>query len=157
MKHIDIEWEGPFSVGYERETDDHVDPELPKELGESWGVYQIYGNHPIYGRDSLLYIGETRKSDTGRSLARRFSEHMKGRFWAYVGLSVYAGVVKHRDRLVDDKVLIKDVESLLIAAHSPALNRQHIDGAKETASNLHVCNWGYRGDMLPEVSGRLYT
>lgn len=45
---IQILWDGPYSI-----TD------LVKLKNEEidYGIYQIYGNHPVYGNDVLLYIG----------------------------------------------------------------------------------------------------
>ncbi|HDR7669617.1 TPA: hypothetical protein QCX97_003504 [Bacillus wiedmannii] len=45
---IQILWHGPYSI-----TD------LVKLKNEEidYGIYQSYGNHPVYGNDVLLYIG----------------------------------------------------------------------------------------------------
>ena len=44
MRQVTIEWEGPFSFDKVRANRD------------DYGLYQIYGEHIIFGKDSLLYI-----------------------------------------------------------------------------------------------------
>ncbi len=47
-KIIHIDWENNFSV----------DKVIKDRSGkDDCGIYQIYWKHPIYGPDSLLYIG----------------------------------------------------------------------------------------------------
>ncbi len=155
MMQIDIAWEGPFPVGYDRQSDLYIAPDLPPDLGGRFGVYQIYGDHPVYGRDSLLYIGETRQSDSGRALVDRLKEHLAQRFWYHTGLCIHLGLVTHQEVPVTDRDTLDAVESLLIASNVPALNRQHIDFARESARDLLVVNWGFRGRIVPEASGVL--
>jgi hypothetical protein len=45
---IHIEWEGPYSLSQLDTLND---------LRKDYGLYQIYGHHPIYGSNVLLYIG----------------------------------------------------------------------------------------------------
>jgi len=45
---IIIKWEGPFTANEIRQ----------KTGGEDFGIYQVYGNHRIYGQNVLLYIGK---------------------------------------------------------------------------------------------------
>ena len=49
MTVIHVQWDGPFSLEQvsELNNEDH-----------DYGVYQVYGSHPIYGSDVLLYIGK---------------------------------------------------------------------------------------------------
>jgi hypothetical protein len=50
---------------YDEERIIHIDWEGPVTLEDAWklvgptdyGVYQIYGGHPVYGNSALLYIG----------------------------------------------------------------------------------------------------
>jgi hypothetical protein len=49
-------------------------------------------------------------------------------------------------------------ERLLIFAHQPPLNRRLGLGSLEPAlQSVHVCNWGQRGNIFPEVSGLRWT
>jgi hypothetical protein len=63
---IHIEWDGPYSL-------DQLDS--LKDLRKDHGLYQIYGHHPIYGSNVLLYIGQT----YGRTFGERIEEHNFGR------------------------------------------------------------------------------
>jgi hypothetical protein len=47
-KIVHIEWDGPFSIDEAKE----------KNGKDDYGVYQIYGNHPVYGYGASLYIGK---------------------------------------------------------------------------------------------------
>ena len=63
MTLICIEWEGPISV-----------KNAVKRLNRDRdiGLYQLYGRHPIFGRDSFLYIGKTTSS-----FANRIADYVK--------------------------------------------------------------------------------
>ncbi|TXK61008.1 GIY-YIG nuclease family protein [Alkalisalibacterium limincola] len=106
--------------------------------------------HPVYGPDVLLYIGETKKNETGaRTIERRLKEHLAGRFWSHTELSFSIGVpekeLNHEE--------VKAVESILIAAHKPALNRASIDAANPGARELLIQNYGFSRSLFPECSG----
>jgi len=46
---IQIKWESPFRIDDLKSlNDDEIDH----------GIYQIYGNHLVYGENVLLYIGQ---------------------------------------------------------------------------------------------------
>lgn len=44
---VQINWEGPFSIDYLKSLNNNE---------TNYGVYQIYGNHLVYGKNVLLYI-----------------------------------------------------------------------------------------------------
>ena len=159
MIEIDIEWEGPFPVLYDRNKQTyHLSGDMPEDLRNSHGVYQIYGDHPVYGRDSLLYIGETSPSSTRRNFEIRIKEHLgeRGRFWSFCGLSVRFGVIWRKKKRVNDTETIRAAESLLIAANMPALNRQHLDASSERTTDMIVRNWDFKGSIVGECSGRYW-
>jgi len=56
---IDVAWHGPFRVMFDAKSGGHSVPDLPAKLGNRHGVYAIYGQHPVYGSNALLYIGQT--------------------------------------------------------------------------------------------------
>ena len=66
MKIIHIEWDGPYTIGQL--------PELKNEVSD-YGVYQVYGAHPVYGSNVLLYIG---KADE-----QTFGVRLKQEDWIY--------------------------------------------------------------------------
>ena len=45
---INLHWRGPHSYNDVREMDEARD----------YGLYQIYNTHPVYGNDTLVYIGQ---------------------------------------------------------------------------------------------------
>ena len=66
---IHIEWEGPYSLNQLDTLND---------LRRDHGLYQIYGHHPVYGSNVLLYIGQTYGrdvwgADRGTQLRRRLA------------------------------------------------------------------------------------
>lgn len=156
MRAIDIEWEGPFAVRYCREEDAYHTPSLPSDLEEGAQIYAVYGRHPVYGPNVLLYIGQTQSSITGRSVRQRLREHLDGRFWFQKELFIHAGIVSEASISVDDPDLIRGVESLLIAVHLPALNSEYMKGPSRTARELHIVNWGVPGSVMPECSSRYF-
>jgi len=139
---IDLDWEGQFSITYDREEEAYLLDKVPEELLNLNGFYQIYGRHPVYGKDVLLYIGETKENADGtRRFRDRLNEHIKGRFFYYTNLSISLAPSKE-----DDKT-IKEVESVLINTHKPALNKQHIETKKKYRNPLLVRNWNFVGSL----------
>ena len=45
---IHILWKGPFSI----------DAALSRRFDNDYGLYQIYGTHPVFGEDALLRVGQ---------------------------------------------------------------------------------------------------
>ncbi|MAP34697.1 MAG: hypothetical protein CME75_02670 [Halomonas sp.] len=150
LEVIDISWSQRRPVQYdEKEERYKLDSENDRRLEDS-GFYCIYGSHPVYGSDVLLYIGETKLSQGGqRNFSVRFDEHFKGRFWYHQNLSYSTGVADQP--LSNSQTLI--LESILIAAHKPALNRDHIDRAKEGSERYLIRNWDFPGVLQFECSG----
>lgn len=156
LKRIDIFWSEAYSVKYDRDNQTYnLCESTPNELTDSFGVYQIYGDHPVYGLNVLLYIGAT-KPVNNRNFEKRIKEHLKGRFWQHHGLSVRFGEVFHKNNQITDVNEIKAIESILIAANIPALNRQNIDKASDYCSNLLVRSHAFRGAIVPECSGEFW-
>ena len=138
---IYIHWDGPFSL---KQVEQFT-------AGTDFGIYQIYGDHVVYGRDVLLYIGINYE----REFSRRIPEHS----WA---LAKNLGTVRvYRGRLAGDVTptdqfwnkQIKLAERLLIYAHYPAHNTDKDFGRDPAIQNIHVVNLGSYGSLLPEVSG----
>lgn len=156
LKRIDIYWTEAYPIKYLRDKGVYMlCGETPANIISANGVYQIYGDHPVYGRDVLLYIGETKPSDR-RSFKKRLEEHLKGRFWEHHGLSVRFGLMEHAGRSIEDMEIIKAVESLLIAANIPALNRKNIDRPHLASRNLLIRNRAFKGSIVQECSGSFW-
>ncbi len=77
-------------------------------------LYQLYGDHHIYGRDVLLYIGISSCADN------RMKAHLNGIFGYVNNLSVSFGKIAH----YNDSLEIP--ESILIACHKPSYNKEFI-------------------------------
>ena len=144
---IHIEWDGPFKLDQLSELNN---------TDIDFGIYQIYGSHPIYGADVLLYIA---KADR-----QTFSQRISQEEWIYncdsKSVKIYIG------RLAGSKtpganrwsLEIELAEKLLIYAHSPARNTQNLNSIPDTAArDVHILNWGNYRNLLPEVSGARYT
>ena len=65
MTIVTINWEGPYSVKKAVKFNRPIDI----------GLYQYYGRHLVFGRDSLLYIGMTVKGKG--SFSSRIKDHNK--------------------------------------------------------------------------------
>jgi hypothetical protein len=144
---IHIEWEGPYS------QDD-----VASLCGKSdYGVYQVYGAHPVYGNDVLLYIGLA----DDQTFSQRLSQH------GWCSITPDAKQVKfYVGRLFDyaqpDNLTwsrhIRLAERLLIHAHQPAANTQKsLSSLEKDLWHVHVLNWKHHRSLMPEVSGARWT
>ncbi len=139
---IDLEWEGSFKVSYDRNKDAYLLDLIPPELLNLSGFYQIYGRHPVYGNDVLLYIGETKENEDGtRSFKNRLSEHVKSKFFYHTNLSISLAPFR------EDSDAIKDIESVLIYSHKPALNKHHLDSSRNCKKKYLIRNWSFVGSL----------
>jgi hypothetical protein len=116
------------------------------------GIYQIYGDHSVYGVDTLLYIGKAGN--------QTYSARMKGHTdldtsQVFKFTKLYLSYFCKIDDLTETnwKSAIDLVEKVLIKSHFPALNSQDVMGFLESGTpNILIYNWGERGRLLPEVS-----
>ena len=119
---------------------------------EDYGIYQIYGSHPVYGKNTLLYIGRAKNQTFGA----RLKQHEK--FWYNQDsdeVIVYTGRIGSNEpelaiKKWDD--MIDLAEKLLIFTHQPACNSSNINTANAIPIETHVMNWGNRGLLMPEAS-----
>jgi hypothetical protein len=103
-------------------------------------LYQIYGDHHIYGRNTLLYIGRAGNADA------RIKTHLEKSFFQFVNnCSVSIGTIKPDD----DLDVLEMAESILIASHKPSLNKEFIHdiAAKAKEHKIIVINNG-NNEML---------
>lgn len=147
--HIHVDWTGPHN--YEealRLRDTDVD----------YGLYQIYGAHPVYGTDVLIYIGKAVQQTIGKRLSQEsWNYHNQdcSRLRVYVGrLGGYEGTPTD-DEWTDQ---LTKVERLLIYSHWPAGNSSGLNMQfGEDLYDTHILNWGTYCSLLPEVSGMRYS
>ena len=144
---IHIDWDGPLTSAQIRACNTASDR----------GVYQVYGHHPVYGSDVLLYIGKA----AGQSFAKRIPQETwwadnrdAGRLTFYIGRLCGPATPQQAEwqRLIDL------AERFLISTHSPANNTQK--GIARVDANLrevHIFNYGHHRDILPEISGARWT
>lgn len=143
---VHIEWEGPYSFVEITNYDNANDI----------GIYQVYGNHILYGKNVLLYIGSTVKqtffqriSQEGWDIGDNISQY-KFR----LGRLKKDSSRKH-SKIEDD---IKLIEKLLIYAIRPALNTSNtISIDDDKLKKILVLNWKEIGDLPAEISGLKWT
>lgn len=150
----DLSWDGPFPVRYDRENDKYTinKDDIPEDLLGENGIYQIYGNHCVYGKDVLLYIGQTSSNDQNtqkRGFERRIDEHLKDRFYDHTNLSVYFGcfVDSDNNNYTPANEDVRLVEKVLIFSHIPALNKHEIDYKSNPDKTILVRNWYFKGSL----------
>ena len=141
---IHIEWKGPFSLDKSSELD----------TGRDYGVYQVYGYHPSYGPNSLLYIGQANQQTFCKRLTQEEWELEYRDFNFFVGR--LADVKQPSDDVWRQRISL--AERLLIFALSPAYNSSGLQSplGKEFY-DVHILNWRNFGSLLPEVSGNRFS
>lgn len=118
MRIVRIEWQGPYAFADVLRLNDEE---------EDYGVYQVYGEHVVFGDDALLYIGIAREQTFGR----RLSQHKK---WLEEDNEIVVGRIAESDYKHDPPdwadwhELLGDVEALEISWHSPPYNSKHLRG-----------------------------
>lgn len=145
--NIHIFWSGPFSleqVKYLRNED------------RDYGIYQIYGHHPLYGSNILLYIGKANQQTFGVRIAQEG--------WSFEydpgNIEIYVGHLAGREKVSNHQwtKLIDIAEPLLIHAHYPIYNSKSIYTIPEDkVGGAHIYNWNAFRDLFPEVSGLRYS
>lgn len=136
---IDIEWEGPLSL---------VEA-IRLQTDSDYGLYQYYGDHPVYGSGVLLYIGEAGKQTFGK----RIAQHNWHR-WIPSPTEIYVGRICSTEPLdaAEWRRRISLAEAIEIFAHSPAFNTQNLNSIGHKGPDVRVLNWGKRKGLFPEVS-----
>ncbi|MGN4718480.1 hypothetical protein ACTFQ7_22070 [Bacillus cereus group sp. MYBK226-2] len=142
-----ILWDGPYNI-----TD------LIKLKNEEidYGIYQIYGNHPVYGNDVLLYIG---KADL-QTIGQRISQENWPDTNDSNNTKIYVGRFHGSKNPTETEwsVEIDLAERLLIYVHKPAYNSKGISSLTELEfQDIHILNWGNYRSLLPEISGLRWT
>jgi hypothetical protein len=148
IEYVHLEWDGPITWAEKDKL----------KSASDYGIYQIYGYHPVHGADCLLYIGKA----SDQKFAVRLNQEADwmydrdfGRLSIYVGrCSGWSGTPRDREwaRQIDLS------ERLLILAHRPGWNAQkNINREDKELSRLHILNWKCHRNLLPEVSGLRYT
>ncbi len=134
-------------------TQDPKEKEVAKKDG---GIYQIYGTHPIYGRDVLLYIGKSTSDLDGR-LEVHNSTWIN---YEYDPVKVYYGKIATFTEFEGYSKLdiISRAEALLIYYCAPAYNSNLITAINEQylKEDIVVRNYGRIGSLPTEISTAWY-
>ena len=145
---IFIDWDGPYALD---EIEELEDPRI------DYGLYQVYGSHPLYGEEVLLYLGATGE----RTFGTRLTEEQS--YWEveedFQPLAIYVGrlmgPVTPTNGVWEEEMEL--AHRLLVFAHSPVFNAREVAAAPDDdLKNVHVVNWGRYLDLAPEVSGNRY-
>ena len=144
---IQIDWEGPYHLA-----------DLPKLNNKAYdfGIYQIYGKHPVYGKDVLLYIGQTSNQTLGKRIAQEnwLDTNDSNNSKVYVG-TLHGAQIPSKVQWTKE---IDLAERFLIYVHKPAYNARSVSSFPDKElQDIHILNWGNYRDLLPEISGLRYT
>lgn len=143
---IHLYWDGPYKID-----------DLKKKLDDKdkdYGVYQVYGPHPMYGPSVLLYIGLAEYQTFGQRLSQEN--------WPYNqsprDLKFYVGRISSDLPLCEKKwsELIVAAEKMLIYAHQPSNNTSNKNTLPYDLEHYHVFNWYSYRNLFPEVSGKRF-
>lgn len=147
---IHILWEGPFNLDQINDINNE---------SRDYGVYQIYGHHPLYGSNVLLYIGLAQVQTFGKRISQE--SWKKDNVSDHKNIQVYVGrLARRNNKITNDEwnTLIEHAEKLLIYAHQPVSNTQNTKSLPEAdVSAYRIYNWNSHRDLFPEVSGSRFT
>ncbi|MFN4315762.1 MAG: hypothetical protein ACK4E0_15810 [Chitinophagaceae bacterium] len=156
MKIVNIFWEKlDFDQDQIRKLNSKTD----------YGVYQIYGRHNAYGKDALLYIGQS----CGQTFAQRLHQRWEFTESCAIPYTLRIGKIVKSNNAEDPQdwpykdrwnEMISNCERLLLHTHAPAFNKQCNSGLYDISNeinNIHIFNWGDFGDLLPEISVYRYS
>jgi hypothetical protein len=162
--NIKFEWEGSFSlkdIGLEFETKKYsLKNAKLNNKNRDFGLYQIYGFHPIYGDNVLLYIGKATKQTFAKRISQEAWEHNQD----FKNIRIYVGrlLINENISFGSFKALIDRAEKMLIYSHSSAMNSSNIlniskDKAKlKEFENIRVFNYDSYRSLMSEVSGEYW-
>lgn len=152
--NIRIEWDGGYSL------EDLENGKL--DTNKDYGLYQVYGYHPVYGNNVLLYIG---KADR-----QTFKTRLSQEIWWWnnedsKNLNIYVGRIFDEKQPSDEEwsQMIDYAERMLIFAHSPAMNSSNIftisrdKNILKEFENIRIFNYDNHKSLLPEISGEMWV
>lgn len=156
-KEINIWWEGPFSIN--NVIENNIDEKKYKVNGNSIGLYQIYGSHPLYGEGVLVYIGRTKNK-------KGFKSRLKNRWETEFGndtenVQIYLGTIFSDEielKIDEEEEMIDKAEVLLINSLKPAFNSSNIKSVKNELAeeNYIVYNHENYRNLYPIVDSKYF-
>lgn len=151
---FEVWWHGPY-------TFEELKKKKKSAFARTLKLYAVYGDHPLYGRQVLTYIGKAVRRD----LITRLSEHnlerepiyvanvMRFDGWAESNAIADKDGWDPKDFLGrDDEEHISRIEELLIYGLWPAGNLRNKNTARHS-SQYRIFNTGELGSLPPELSG----
>lgn len=139
MQDIHIDWDGPFTLDQALQLQSDID----------YGLYQYYGDHPVYGQNTLLYLGKA----VDQPLGRRLSQH-NWQLWTPSPVQIYVGRLCVNDSIdvAEARKLLSLAEVILLYSHSPGFNTSNLNSIGHKGEDVRIMNWGMRKSLFPEVS-----
>lgn len=137
IKIIEINWEGPF-------TEEEIET---KHNAGDYGLYQVYGNHEIYGKDVLLYIGKA----ASQTFGTRLPQHDDWYGWKEIEMKYYLGKFGGTENTTsndwDDQ--INFAESGLIIYCQPSYNSSGLNSSNRFSkyNKVIIFNYGLRRSL----------
>lgn len=117
---------------------DYIKQKLNNPNERVRGVYQVYGTSPLYGIDTLLYIG---MSDTNiwDRIHRHFSDNTT--IGKQPNKTIRFAEINY------DETMIKRIEDTLIVMYKPSFNSSTLNDINPTSKNklIYIQNHGERG------------
>jgi hypothetical protein len=153
-EEINIWWEGPFEI--DDILNNTIDNNIYENTADRIGIYQIYGTHPLYGHDKLLYIGRTQNKNG-------FQSRLKNRWVIENGeddenIKIYLGTIFSYDKDIssNENNFIEKAEVLLINTLKPAFNSSNIQSVdkKLQERNYIIYNHNNYRDIYPVLSSK---
>jgi len=164
-KNIRIEWDGPFSlkdIGYDEENETYRKGVVLNDIDCDFGIYQVYGCHPVYGNDVLLYIGKAEK----QTFAKRLSQEGWENNSDSKNIKFYVGRLFDKKQVATEEEwdkMINIAERMLIYAHEPARNSSNILNISKNKKvlkefeDIRIFNYDKHRSLMPEISGELWV
>ena len=139
MRNIHVVWEGPISL---RDA-------LNLKSSSDYGLYQYYGCHPMYGYNTLLYVGKAQKQTFGARIVQHNWE-----VWSSGDIELYVGRIHSVEPLDENEWenQIDLAERIILQSHTPSFNSSNLNTIGYKGEDIRVLNWGKRRLLLPEVS-----
>ena len=164
MDEIRITWEGPYSladIGYNEEEEKYnIKNSKLNDKKVDYGIYQIYGFHPVYGDNALLYIGQAKDQTFAKRLSQEGWEYNAD----FKNIQIYVGrlFADEQPSATEWNKLIDIAEKMLIYAHAPAMNSSNIVNVSKDkkflkkCENIRIFNYDQCRSLFPEISGEMW-
>jgi len=145
INQITIKWEGPFTAKEIRKKNDDTD----------FGIYQVYGNHRIYGQNVLLYVGKSVKQTFGV----RIPQHTDWFDWEENQQTYFIGKLYGLSQISIEKwdSQIDLAETYLIDYCQPAWNSQSLNIYISDYEKAQIYNYGSKCSLPPFIPRRDFT